>query len=774
MKYQNYQLIWTEYHSINHSYLDDKGYIKSDDESNILVAHQNWENVVVQKFSPEGQLLWVRYLKEILPVTNMSIYYLTEFELDSQGNMYMATGINVDYRDQCNIFKLSRDGVLKWLNTLMDAQGNPMDCIPADIHLSDQGNIYIGGSKHPYAYDRPLFTSKYDTLGNEHWLFDEAVYVPFSDGMVLSSDKNENIFIGAGLSDNQNILLKINSSGNKIWEKKENRLVLPQKITNLPSGNILLSGIAHEVTLFKSILYKYDSDGDLTRQIRYEGPGRIYNVPHVFKPDLNGNLFAVGFTPDNSGYQKNLIVKFNRAGKIEWDDNFHYSGFGHESIADISFDGQGNPVVTSTTGVYPHKIIIRKYDSKGATLWESVLFESDETSYGARKIISDTAGNIYLAGVKKLTQSHYCILVKYNPSGQFLWSRVFGNDQHDYFDYNPSYLNLDLEGNIIMAGGGNYQDNNGIDFETFGFIVKTDPTGNLRLDKKISDESGWLSPLQCESDMFDNILMACLVRTPGPGCHYVKLFKLNRFGNVQWKILLNDERVFHYQTEKIQTDERGNIYLLGEGYGAEDSYLTQLLKVDHQGKIIWKNDLHDYPDGLVTDTEGNCYTTLRDGTLSKYNTNGILRWSEDISIEQPMRLDNIFIGDSADVIIGMKTLAPWISNYSYFELLKLKQTISDDEYAKITSSATGTWINQNFPNPFNGITHFQYSIGKPGKVTIKVYNSLGQQIETVLDQYQESREYLGHWIPKNLSSGTYYIRIKSADYNKTIRVSYLK
>jgi hypothetical protein len=128
--------------------------------------------------------------------------------------------------------------------------------------------------------------------------------------------------------------------------------------------------------------------------------------------------------------------------------------------------------------------------------------------------------------------------------------------------------------------------------------------------------------------------------------------------------------------------------------------------------------------------------------------------------------------DSVNIIIAAES-TPYVP-YSYFELVNFNQELSATEYSKVTLSSSGHWITPGFPNPFNGITHFRYSIEAPGKVSIKVYNSLGQRVETIFEGFQAKKEYLGHWVPDNLPSGTYFIRLHTENYQKVLRVLYIK
>jgi protocatechuate 3,4-dioxygenase beta subunit len=70
-------------------------------------------------------------------------------------------------------------------------------------------------------------------------------------------------------------------------------------------------------------------------------------------------------------------------------------------------------------------------------------------------------------------------------------------------------------------------------------------------------------------------------------------------------------------------------------------------------------------------------------------------------------------------------------------------------------------LSQNFPNPFNPTTNINYTIQQPGVVTLKVYNLIGQEIQTLVNNYQTSGNYRVTFNAQNLSSGVYFYRLQS-------------
>ena len=76
-------------------------------------------------------------------------------------------------------------------------------------------------------------------------------------------------------------------------------------------------------------------------------------------------------------------------------------------------------------------------------------------------------------------------------------------------------------------------------------------------------------------------------------------------------------------------------------------------------------------------------------------------------------------------------------------------------------------LNQNYPNPFNPTTTINYSIAKQSLVSIKVYDILGREIQTLVNEEKSPGNYNVKFIGNNLPSGVYFYRMQAGDYTNT-------
>ena len=88
-------------------------------------------------------------------------------------------------------------------------------------------------------------------------------------------------------------------------------------------------------------------------------------------------------------------------------------------------------------------------------------------------------------------------------------------------------------------------------------------------------------------------------------------------------------------------------------------------------------------------------------------------------------------------------------------------------------------LDQNFPNPFNPSTTIMYSLKNPGQVTLYIYNVLGQNVRTLVDEYQAAGDYETVWDGHDntgdvVASGLYFYRIKSGDFSDIKKMVLMK
>jgi len=73
-------------------------------------------------------------------------------------------------------------------------------------------------------------------------------------------------------------------------------------------------------------------------------------------------------------------------------------------------------------------------------------------------------------------------------------------------------------------------------------------------------------------------------------------------------------------------------------------------------------------------------------------------------------------------------------------------------------------LYHNYPNPFNPTTTIRYELPQDGVVTIKIYDILGQEVRTILNEFKQADRYEFNFNAIGLASGIYIYRMKVNDF----------
>ncbi|MDD8016835.1 MAG: sugar-binding protein [Bacteroidota bacterium] len=83
-------------------------------------------------------------------------------------------------------------------------------------------------------------------------------------------------------------------------------------------------------------------------------------------------------------------------------------------------------------------------------------------------------------------------------------------------------------------------------------------------------------------------------------------------------------------------------------------------------------------------------------------------------------------------------------------------------------------LSQNYPNPFNPTTNIKFSIPQSGMVTLKVFDILGREVMTVLNQFQEAGSYTATLDASKLATGMYVYKLESGSFSSVKKMMLIK
>ncbi len=165
-------------------------------------------------------------------------------------------------------------------------------------------------------------------------------------------------------------------------------------------------------------------------------------------------------------------------------------------------------------------------------------------------------------------------------------------------------------------------------------------------------------------------------------------------------------------------------------------------------------------------------------------------WRNDQSTFPPGRLDfqifsNSIVNVEKQFILQTEVMTQ--TRLNQYSLQQFDTRNASDHFPKVTDVSfnlltsveyefvsTDFLLEQNYPNPFNSITTIRYRIPEAGFVTLKIYDVLGNEITTLVNEFIAAGKNEVEFDASRLSSGIYFYRIQSGEFISTKKLTLLK
>lgn len=193
----------------------------------------------------------------------------------------------------------------------------------------------------------------------------------------------------------------------------------------------------------------------------------------------------------------------------------------------------------------------------------------------------------------------------------------------------------------------------------------------------------------------------------------------------------------------------------GRVWGTTDGGETWTLLVDTLSYGLWGMDFVNENIGWVVGTLGYIWKTEDGGQSWQGQRSGTTKtlWAVDVVNE----IEGWIVGDNGSI------LHTTTGGTSYVE---------DD----ITSEYTAEEFHlyPNYPNLFNASTTIKYGLPEDSRVSINVYNIMGQKVATLIDEHQPAGYHQISWDATGHSSGIYFYNIQADDFQKVRKMVLVK
>lgn len=455
--------------------------------------------------------------------------------------------------------------------------------------------------------------------------------------------------------------------------------------------------------------------------------------------DSKGNVYVAGTTSGNL-----IIIKYKPNGDQLWTrtlyDNFYIDAFG--------IDKNDNLYVACRR--YDNAELV-KYDSSGVLQWTRPQIAYYFSEFHSLAI--DKENNIIVTGECNdlgVTYTDY-ITIKYNPNGDSLWCKKY-NGPSNGIDRAYSVA-VDDSLNIYVTGS------------SWGYIatIKYDLLGNEKWVSRYSYIGRYGDSYGSSICLDSKKNIAVTGFTLGKDNYYDYLtLKLRNDGIFLWSKTYNysNNPQRDNRAEVVLSDKNDNIIISGTSTGDSTSFDYCTIKYDSSGNQLWvrryDGPTHgiDRMSDLKMDSTGNIYVTgyiinsFPNGVeifyfcTIKYGINGDMLWKQIFQ----------FDSDSNSYMASSLTLDKWGNVYVTgtgkiryqnfnFDIFTVKYTQNPINVSNNKEIINNYKLFQNYPNPFNPTTTIKYELPKSSNVKIIVYDILGKEIATLVNQYQKPGIY---------------------------------
>jgi hypothetical protein len=506
--------------------------------------------------------------------------------------------------------------------------------------------------------------------------------------------------------------------------------------------------------------------------------------------------------------------------------------------ATAAVDNSGNPVcarlvnfreIYSTTAY--GDIRLEKRNSSGSLLWQNIISGKVDVS----KLIVDSEDNMICTGTYRdslvigtttLVQTdpnQTSFILKTDASGNFIWVK-------DGTEFAPEYgiiTALELKSpNNFLVGVTNYSVNANIyEFNPGGNVVSIiEQTAAETISDINVDISGntWAVGFAFNGPVFFNGL-----DTIAPFSYNDYVVKYNSSGIAQWVSFIEDVTV---QEFNIETDNSGNAYLSGNLFlsthfgnllanGPQWIYDFFVTKIDPDGNYLWLNEIppgNTLGDATIGNTNflscgdnGDTYLTgffrgeinFGNGVIlntATYDDLFVISYKQDGEIQWAKSASSASYDQGCGIITdnnGSCYVAGVVSQDAVFDTISVAGGDINVFLAKLSfdspvsvegelpgdiSSADKFELMQNYPNPFNPSTSLQYTIGSRQFVTLKVYDLLGREVATLVNEEKPAGSYevefsiVGTSRDLSLTSGIYFYRLNAGSFTEVKKMILLR
>ena len=436
------------------------------------------------------------------------------------------------------------------------------------------------------------------------------------------------------------------------------------------------------------------------------------------------------------------------------------SEYGRDGIQTL--DG-GYIIVAKRQGLDAGTLLL-KLDIFGNEEWSRIV---DNTSTGVSIQQTKDSGFV-IAG----SNNSIATLLKTDKLGFLMWRKTYsiGNQSSRF-----SKVKLLSNNDLILCGG--------ISLPIKAYYVKTDSGGNVIWEKTFLSSTSFTIAYDITYSNDDYLYTTGVTSINSFAKTLIGKMDLN--GNFIWFRNYGSEGKGDAQSGSGILFHTNNILFI---CGQKDIFYDRrghFTKIDSSGNVLFQNDYNSSSDFISMTRSSNKYVLCgSNGSINKINVvavndQGIQIFNKFYSFNTVDELTYAYslnsTLDNGFFITGSTT---YLGSKFDLNIIAVKADSLGNTLVSISNSNSDYQkdftLNQNYPNPFNPKTIISYKLNNTNFVSLKVFNILGNEVETLIHEKQKSGIYSVEWNALNFPSGIYFYKLTLNNYIDTKRMVLIK
>ena len=501
-----------------------------------------------------------------------------------------------------------------------------------------------------------------------------------------------------------------------------------------------------------SILYKYDGidwnqlniPSRLVNEMKFDGNGNLWLATingllkfdgvdwKTFNSENSGlhtnSIFSLEIDDDKIiwlGFYDSLLAKFNISErKVIKTYNLSNTGIKYNRVESIAEDSYSNRWVSSYSS-------LAKFDGKGWFVYDKTNLDLLDSSF--TRIYEDSIKIIWRASG---------LIILYKDNREWIVSET--ENKHT-----GNILKEDNYGNIWLASDQGLLKFDGITWKVY------DTNNSPFLTNKIR---------KIAIDKQNNLFISSL---PGPGNKGV----LMKFDGTNWSTFYTCDQP-NYSAAGIEIDSSNNIWLgiintatIGVEFGGG---LKKYDGTKWESYDIYNSDLpSNSVEDLALDNYENLWIATYGGGAAKFDRKDKwILYNQNNSGLPWIDVEKIIVDRNNNKWFGVQQSGLTVFNEEGVILSAVVQKSN-----QVNNSFS---LYQNYPNPFNPTTTISYQLPFNSHVTLKVYDILGKELTTLVNEEKAPGTYRINFNAKDISSGIYFYQLKVGNFIETKKMELIR